>query len=303
MEQLHAFNDMVKVMRMTFIFSVKFVKKSKFQNIWYLTRSFGFNLIGFFALGGTEAGWSIVYGITLYTHIYFVVTWIIELQFDLQNQLKLFPIFQSIERFNNFLKIQFQTKLNFSKLILGLRVCASINVLGFFTIFTVDAILKYFYDDENLQEKSRYFVAILFFYFYYIWSNLGVIFFASILTVKAYQILCFRKIRFSRKFFRNFSKLQFEWYQSTKNLIDIFSMLTLSNCAATFINMILCFFLWFINSIKSNNIFLFIWIGLLSLLVLGLVLEAGEYITCQVSTSGLFIVVICLDKELNLLEK
>lgn len=285
MLQKNKLREIFQIYRLIFIYSVPFEKRTSFRKTTlHLKLAIILTITGYATYimnVGETHDFTIEYLIMVdYFRILLTISFATFIEHDLIKRNKIFKILFEIEKLNNELhnfKIEiklrhFKIKINFAFVFaFGSIVCWIHQDFTFFVKYLTDPIQQF----EVFVSLGSYYVCLA-------WNFLGLIFVYGVVGIEAYQAEKFRQAVSRLKYYKKFRFAQLKWYIRALKFYIIYGLFVLSNTFGILVNMVLCSLMW-IHPIVDNNMILFVWIGMVSVLIFLLLLDSIQKISHQVS--------------------
>lgn len=287
MLQKNNLREIFQIYRLIFIYSVPFEKRTNFQKTTlHLRLAIILTITGYATYimnVGETHDFTIEYLIMVdYFRILLTISFTTFIEHDIIKFNKLFKILFEIEKLNNELhnfniKIKlrhFKIKINFAFVFaFGSIVCWVHQDFTFFVKHLTDPIQQF----EVFVCLGSYYVCLA-------WNFLGLVFVYGVVGIEAYQAEKFRQAVSRLKYYKKFRFAQLKWYIRALKFYIIYGLFVVSNTFGILVNMVLCSLMW-IHPIANNNMILFVWIGIVSVLIFLLLLDSIQKISYQVSNN------------------
>lgn len=272
--------DVLEIIHAVRIFATVFSKKNKPKIQWdilYGILVLTANVFGIMAFTQFTYKMSITYWFFInYSNFFLLLSGLLDLQFHYEKNNQLLEVLKSMQELTNFLSSQ--TSLNFNKL----TILVKLTLLIIFLVFTSISLheIYWVYGNSHLYLNIWiYCIGLVAFYYYYIWTHVGIIYCASILAIKVYQN--YRLSNIKLKLHITYRLFQLKGYADTIDLFRIFGFLILVNLIGVFSKFnITLTSLWLGTFL--HDLYLLLWLGLMSGFCIFLLWEVVQNLYYQV---------------------
>lgn len=272
--------DVLEIIHAVRIFPTVFRKKTKPKIQWdilYGVLVLTANIFGFIGFTQFTYKMSITYWFFIfYSNFFLHLSGLLDLQFHFEKNYQLLEVLKSMQKLTNYLSSQ--TSLNFYKLAILVKLTL-FTILLVFTSISLHEIYWVYGNSQLYLNLWIYCIGLVVFYYYYIWTHVGIIYCASILAIKAYQNYQMSSVQLNLHI--TYRQFQLKGYEDTIDLFRIFGFLILVNLIGVFskFNITLTSF-W--QGTFMHDLYLLLWLGLLSGFCIFLLWEVVQNLYYQV---------------------